>query len=207
MSSVITFDEDKHEYRVNGQRLPSVTEILRPLYGDLRFVAQDLLEYKGELGKAVHKAVELHVKGELDYSSLTSPVAEYFEQYLIFEADTGFAPLESEVRVSSPLGYAGTFDLIGNLDGKLVLVDLKTTAALSPAVALQTAAYAKAYADSMAKLNGSIEARFALRVTPDKYRLQPYKNYSQDLAGFLGFLNAHRWCQANGKTFEDMNHA
>ena len=201
--SLIQFDEEKHEYRVNGQRLPSVTEILRPLYGDLRFVAKDLLEYKGELGKAVHRAVELHVLGALEYSSLVSPVAEYFEQYLIFEADTGFEPIATEVRVSSPLGYAGTLDLLGMLNDKMALVDLKTTAALSPAVALQTAAYAKAVADSTTH---KVQARYALRLTPDKYRLQPYKNDTQDLAGFLGFLNAYRWCQSAGKSFGDMNH-
>lgn len=204
MSGVIQFNEELHEYRLDGKRLPSVTEILRPLYGELRFVNEDLLAYKSELGKAVHKAVELHVLNGLDYSSLTSPVADYFQQYLEFEADTGFVSKATEVRVSSPLGYAGTLDLFGDLNSIGSLVDLKTTAALSPAVALQTVAYQKAMNDG-----GKYHAkkRFALRLTPNKYRLQPYPNDMLDLSAFMGFLSVHRWCQANGKTIEEISHA
>lgn len=43
------------------------------------------------------------------------------------------------------LGYAGTADFIGTLDGKLTLFDLKTSKAIYPESHLQVAAYAKAY--------------------------------------------------------------
>jgi hypothetical protein len=197
MRGVIQFDEALHEYRVDGRRLPSVTEILKPLYTDLRFVDKDLLDYAGSRGTAVHKAVELHVLGTLDYSSLQGEVADYFEQYLAFEADTGFQPVISELRVSSKLGYAGTLDLGGYLNGKFALVDLKTTASLSKAVALQTAAYQKAMNETS---EYKAESRFALRLGRTKYELKAYQNDSQDFASFLGFLTVHRWCSANGKS-------
>ena len=195
---MIQFDAEKHEYKVNGRRLPSVTEILRPLYGDLRFVQQDVLDYKSELGVAVHKAVELHVLGGLDYGSLVSPVAEYFDQFLAFEAETGFQPLESELRVSSALGYAGTLDLAGMLRGKRSVVDLKTTAALSPAVALQTAAYQQGYRETFG-FEGT--TRFALRLLPDKYRLVPFTDAS-DFAVFLSLFKVHQWCATHSKAYE-----
>lgn len=197
MRGVIQFNEELHEYRIDGRRLPSVTEILKPLYTDLRFVDKDLLDYAGSRGTAVHKAVELHVLGDLDYSSLQGEVAEYFEQYLLFEAETGFKPSITELRVSSKLGYAGTLDLAGYLHGKMALVDLKTTASLSKAVALQTAAYQTAMNETT---EHKAEKRFALRLARDKYRLEAYPNDKQDFASFLGFLSVHRWCAANGKS-------
>lgn len=200
---MLRFDEASHTYWSGSTRLPSVTEILKPLYGDLRFVKEDLLEYKSQLGQAVHKAVELHVLDGLDYSTLCDPVESYFLQYLKFERETNFKPMMTEVRVSSVLGYAGTFDLTGILRAKNCLVDLKTTAALSPAVKLQTAAYQKAYNDS--GLGVKAEKRFALRLTPEKFVLQPYENDSQDFSGFLGFLNVYRWLKANNKTIEGLH--
>lgn len=197
MSAIIQFDEAAHKYRVNGVRTPSVTEILKPLYSDLRFVQKDLLDYASERGKAVHKAVELHVLGGLDYGSLSGDVALYFDQYLDFEAETGFKAVLSEALVASKMGYAGTLDLAGHMRGKFALVDLKTTATLSLAVALQTAAYQKAANEST---EHNIECRFALRVSPKKHDLYPYTKDQQDFASFLGFLSVHRWCAANKKT-------
>jgi hypothetical protein len=196
---VIEFDELKHEYTLGGRKLPGVTTILKPFYGDLRFVKQDILDYKSELGVAVHKAVELHVLGGLDYGSLVSPVAEYFDQYLAFEAETGFVATQSEARVHSALGYAGTFDLGGYLRKKSSLVDLKTTAALSPVVALQTAAYQQA-ANEM-KICDTLTHRYALRLTPEKYRLVPFTGAS-DFAVFLSLLKIHQWSESTGKTYE-----
>lgn len=195
---MIQFDELKHEYTLAGRKLPGVTSILKPFYGDLRFVKQDVLDYKSELGVAVHKAVELHVLGGLDYGSLVSPVADYFDQYLAFEAETGFVAMASEVRVHSALGYAGTLDLSGSLRNRLALVDLKTTAALSPVVALQTAAYQHAHNENepIKLLN-----RFALRLTPEKYHLVPFTG-SSDFAVFLSLLKIHQWAETHNKTYE-----
>lgn len=188
---MIQFDEQTHTYTHGGVRVPSVTQILKPLYGDLRFVKQDLLDYKSELGVAVHKAVELHVLGRLDYKSLVSPVSEYFAGYMKFERDTGFIGTATEVKVFSPLGYAGTLDLAGELESGSALIDLKCTAQLSPVVALQTAAYQQAY-DNKRK-------RYALRLMPNDYRLQPYERASDasDFAAFLGLLRVRQWCAAN----------
>lgn len=203
---VILFNQERHEYQVNGRRMPSVTEILKPLYGDLRFVREDILEYKRELGVAVHKAVELHVKGGLIYSSLEGPVADYFEQYLNFEVETGFEPMASEVTVYSALGYCGTVDLVGRLNGKIIMPDLKCTAALSPAVALQTAAYRKGYAEHYGVDERHL-SRASLRLTDKKYHYHPYKpiNDATDFGAFLGLLKIHQWAQANGATIAEVS--
>jgi hypothetical protein len=203
--SVLAFDEERHEYRLDGRRLPSVTEILKPLYGDLRFVREDILEYKRALGSAVHTAIDLHIKGGLLYSSLEGPVAEYFEQYLLWELESGFKPIESEARVHSALGYAGTLDLFGQIGKKLVLADTKCTAALSPAVALQTAAYRKAYAETRGIDEREI-SRAALRLAAGKYHYHPYKAITDasDFGAFLGLLKIAQWCRANGAELSEV---
>lgn len=205
MSTVIEFNEERHEYRVGGRRVPSVTEILKPLYGDLRFVREDILEYKRELGVAVHKAVELHVKGELIYSSLEGPVAAYFERYLDWEIESGFKPLHSEQKVYSPLGYAGTVDLVGFVGGRLTIIDLKCTAALSPAVALQVAAYRNAYAATFDTQQERL-ARASLRLTDKKFHYHPYKpiNDATDFGAFLGLLKVTQWCALNGAELSEV---
>lgn len=200
---LIQFDEATHTYTVNGRRVPGVTSVLKPLYGDLRFVDQDLLDYKSELGKAVHKAIELHCLDGLNYSSLTSPVAEYFEQYLLFEAETGFRPTASEVMVASALGFCGTYDLEGLLNRQLYVIDVKTTAALSPAVALQTIAYLRARNEN----DGTkAERRAALRLAPDKYRFVPYDTARDavDFGAFVGLLKAKQWCDAYGSKLSEI---
>ncbi len=198
---MIQFDEVKHEYTLGGRKLPGVTSILKPFYGDLRYVQQDVLEYKSELGQAVHKAVELHVLGGLDYSTLVSPVAEYFDQFLRFEAETGFRAIAAEARVHSDLGYAGTLDLAGYMHNMLGVIDVKTTAALSPVVALQLAAYLRAFNERREKKQEVATRRFALRLTPDKYRLVPFTE-AGDFAVFLSLLKIHQWAETHNKTYE-----
>lgn len=203
-TACVTFDEASHTYRRDGVKVPGVTSILKPLYSDLRFVGADLLEWKSSLGKAVHRAVELHVKDDLVYDSLDPIVAAYFAQYLNFEGDVGFKPAAAEIMVYSSLGYAGTFDLLGALGKFTGLVDLKITSTLSPAVRLQTAAYQHAHKE----MTGQCPKRYALRLTPDRYRLEPYETRTDtpDFAAFMGLLSAYRWCQANGAKLGDFDH-
>lgn len=214
--SAVEFREADHSYWLDGRRVPGVTTVLRPLYGDLRFVKQDLLDWKSALGQAVHRAVELHVLDDLVYDSLDPVVAAYFAQYLLFEVESGFKSTATEVRVLHPLGYAGTLDLLGTLPRgvgalrKNALVDIKTTAALSPAVRLQTAAYQQALVTMDEGKSGShaVPQRFALRLTPDKYRLQPYETATDasDFAGFLGLFKAYQWAAANAAEIGDFSH-
>lgn len=199
---MITFDSEKHTYTVEGIVRPSVTEILKPLYSDLRFVDQDLLEYKGALGTAVHKAVELEIKRRLDYATLESPVSEYFYQYTMWHSQSDWEPINAEVIVYSVMGYAGTLDIVArhNKTGQTAIIDLKCTAALSPAVALQTAGYAQAYAENQ-RIQAAGIRRFSLRLTPDKFVFTEYTDLT-DIAVFLSLLNVSKWCKKYGKKIE-----
>ena len=140
----LTFNQERHEYQLNGNIVPAVTQITSSLI-DLSAIPQDVLEHKRQIGTALHKAIELHLADDLVLDSVAEQVRPYFDAFLKFMADTGFKPRNSEYRVASEIyQYAGTLDMDGYMKGKLSVVDFKTTSVLHPATALQTAAYLQA---------------------------------------------------------------
>ena len=79
-----------------------------------RGIPAHVLEKAAQRGTAVHKAVELHLQGDLDELSMDPDVADYFYAYWKFERETGYQPEHSELRVfSTKFRYAGTLDLAG----------------------------------------------------------------------------------------------
>ena len=203
----ISFRESDHTYWLGAIRVPSVTEILRPLGADYRFVKDDVLQWTTDLGRAVHRPIELHLLDDLDHSSMEGDVSQYFDQFLKFQRDTGFAALQTEAVVSHALGYAGTLDCVGILNGNTVLIDWKTTAQISPTVALQTAAYAMALDSGRPPADHVSGRRYALRLTPTHYRLHsfPPQSYQYDVCVFKALLTTHQWCASNSKLQEQYN--
>lgn len=120
------FDPIAHRYTdENGKPLPSVTNVL------IRAGLIDTSHYNEwnrELGTAVHKAVHLYVKDDLDDSTLDDAVRPYLEAYKRFmvESKADFTANGSEMSLYHDVyRYAGTPDLFGSLNGPAV-VDIKT---------------------------------------------------------------------------------
>lgn len=86
-----------------------------------------------------------------------------------------------EVKVwNEEFGYAGTFDLLMKMDGKLTLIDLKTSKDYFPKFGEQLSAYHLA-AEPMYDLD--IEQRCVIRLCPDKQHnpfLRPEVHYCGD---------------------------
>lgn len=188
---LLTFDAERHEYRLLGGVVPSVTQILSPLV-DLSGIAKSVLEAKRQLGQDVHFACELLDEDDLDESSLTEEVEPYVRAYRKFKADTGTLVLLNEHQVGEPtLMYAGTLDRVLLLNGQRWLVDLKTCISTPLAVGPQTAAYLRALGDS------TVTHRGALRLRPDgTYRLDPLTG-ADDWACFMACLTLHRFKESH----------
>lgn len=144
--SVIEFDEAKHQYKVDGKVVPSVTEILEHItavgYGK---VNPSILEEAKERGTAVHEMTENTDLGfEPEY---VDPFIEgYIVAYLRFLNDYDVEWDYIEHRFYEPLrGFCGTADRVGKLDGHPCVLDIKTASSPSAdqkiAVCCQTAAY------------------------------------------------------------------
>lgn len=195
MGMMIEFDEATHTYRVNGVAVPSVTTILSAFNRSLDRVPRDVLEAKAALGKAVHKACELHDADELDEASIHPSVAPYLAQWRRFRADVPFELIANEQILLNPLhGYIGTADRLIRLEGARSVLDIKTGVAL-PWHELQTAGYAAA-AEKYAP--EPVTRRFSLHLTPDRYRLIEHRK-ATDRPTFMGAVALYHWMKLNGE--------
>ncbi len=183
---MLKFDAATHTYRLNGQVIPSVTQVLGQLT-DLSMIPPAILERKRQIGVWVHAAIELDLKDDLDEDSIGDEWRGYFMGWRKFKTESGFVVQEAEQLVYNKLGYAGTLDLLGELPKSgQVLIDTKCTATMYPTVGPQTSAYAQARGVPKAK-------RFALQLKPaGTYELHPCTD-KNDFSVFMAALTLHKW--------------
>lgn len=140
----LEFDEEKHLYTLDGVELPSVTEICRFLNYDTAVNAKPWLrDAAAARGTRVHEWCMLYDYDALDFSDIEPCEMGYVQAYLSFLRD--YRPqwqfIEHSIG-SDRLGYAGTLDRYGLIDGKTAIVDLKTTSVLRKVpLAAQLAGY------------------------------------------------------------------
>ena len=199
MTDEVHFIEGTHQYFVNGEEYPSVSTVLGCLM-DFSRVPRDVLEHKRQIGRAVHRAIELYAVDELDFDTLDPEVVPYFEGWVKFLADKPGLVVESELIVfHKKYRYAGRLDVNYLMEpGGLWQLDVKCVDRMSPATALQTAAYAEAR-NVMFPDARQITKRAGLQLKPGGYELHPYNNpeHRTDFNYFLNTLNVHRWIVNN----------
>lgn len=179
----IDFDEEKHEYSVNGVRIPSVSEILSPLsaerYGELN---PWMLKAAAAKGTAVHEACELIDYGvepdedpEIDGYLLAYQtfLLEHDVKWEMIERLVGFyrgLPFDDEFG-ELPL-YAGTLDRFGMVDGEPTVVDIKTYASMSTDAQLSASCQTALYKDAIESKGAFVMKRAILHLRKDgTYRL------------------------------------
>lgn len=147
---MLKFNEILHEYQLNGERLPSVSEILNTVLGSpYGSVPQHILDNAAEWGTTVHKAIET------DFILALNEIQE--RQYNDFQSLLLNTALiiskEHELRVHYENIYAGTMDLLIEASYHLnyakafyIIADIKTTYSLNKdRTAWQLSLYAWAY--------------------------------------------------------------
>lgn len=92
---VLTFDPEKHVYRLDGEKLPSVTGVLEPL-NDFSGVPADVLKRAADFGTAVHLMAKLHFDDQLDEDDLDENLAGCHKALKKWEKDHN--PLEQEYQ-------------------------------------------------------------------------------------------------------------
>lgn len=199
VATELTFDEEQHVYRYRGAVVPSVTEIMGPLF-NFGMVPGATWEYASDRGTKVHEACSLFVLDLLDEEALDPALVPYVDAFRTFLKVSRFACQYSEFRLHhATLGYAGTADLFGSFDRRrLACVDIKTVATLSPVTGIQLAAYSAAWDVGM-PAGTRVKERYALQLRGDgTYRLHPYTR-ADDLACFKGLLALYRWNENKGR--------
>lgn len=142
----LQFCESTHTYTVNGYKVPSVSEIMKPLsaahYGS---IDADTLSKAANRGTKVHEAVENYLLFGVE--DISKELRGYFDGFKKWIDDFKPEPIGTECRIyHKTLNYAGTADLpcyIGNVP---TLVDFKTTATIAKVLTrVQLEAYKNAF--------------------------------------------------------------
>lgn len=189
----IEFIEEGHRYLMDGAEVPSVTTIISPLR-PTSGADPETLEWKRQVGKAVHKAIELYEANDLDPSSLADVIAPYFEGWIRFKRESGFRALLTEQVVGSrKYRFAGTLDVLGTrAEGPSPdeLIDCKAVWSMGDETAVQTAGYALALLESHGI---RVKKRGGLQLLSDgSFRYFPYSE-ANDERVFLACLSVNSW--------------
>jgi hypothetical protein len=170
--STLTFDPEKHQYRLDGKRLTSVTTVLgagipKPQLVDwaARTAAQFAVDnpgasyeaiasaHRNERDKAAVRGTNVHNLAEdlVHGRAVEVPeeLAPYIDGYLAFLDLWQITPILTEKTVYiAGQNLAGRFDLIGTSpflnEGLPVMIDLKTSNGVYRETKAQCAAYSKA---------------------------------------------------------------
>jgi hypothetical protein len=176
----LTFDEESHTYRLDGDEIPSVSAIIEAAgyWGQTRgsFPAG-----AAERGKRIHRAVEYINLGVLDWKTVEGTGHEpYLKAYEKWRKDFSPTLRDIEVRVVGEcegLVYAGTIDMVVQKEDGVQVVDLKTGGSYPKPYRAQLGAYAIAYEDQT-----DVEVTGIAAVHVAKTGLYKLKKYKLDEA-------------------------
>lgn len=172
----LIFFESNHTYEVDGLKLPSVSEIIRFLSREIYTNAtQYQLDHAAYRGTRVHSACEnIDRFGSCQADAEIEPYVMAYIQFLK-DKKPDWKLIETSM-CDIERGYAGTLDRYGVIDGKHVIVDIKSNSAIKPVlVTAQLNGYA-----ALAKANGhQVDAIASLHVKKDgtySYKTRPFND-------------------------------
>ena len=209
MATLVFYDKE-HQYELNGEQVPSVSEISRfasrEVYGT---TDQYTLDNACSRGSAVHKSTEVLDKyREVECSSDIEP---YIRAYMKFVKDYGINKKEyfaiEKALASESMRFAGTIDRLYKIDetfaqkfkeqtkvdisdliGKLAIIDLKSSSQIQKVLAkIQLNGYELLVEEN--KL-GDVGLLIILHLTKEsKYKVY---NIERDKTLFMGCYNLHK---------------
>ena len=207
MATLIFFDKE-HQYTLNGEQVPSVSEISRfasrEVYGDIN---QYTLDNASSRGSAVHKATEVLDKyNEVECDPNIEP---YIRAYIQFRKDYNIKEYMAieKALASESMRFAGTIDRIfvitkefadtfkaqtktdiSKLVGKLAIIDIKSSSVVQKVLApIQLNGYEKLATEN--KL-GDVALLLILHLTKEsKYKVH---NFDIDDTLFMSCYNLHK---------------
>lgn len=202
-------------YDIDGcpRPLPRVTDILGVIHKPKLAAwrerqgteqADRLAREAADIGTAVHGAIERALAGESVKLDPGSPAAPLFEAWRHWEREIGgIRPVALETVIYSPRhGYAGRADAVAQIGSsrRLVVLDIKTSAAVWPEHALQLAAYRAAARE----LGWRVHGRMVVRIDKVTQTVEPvsFYDHAEDMAVFLAALRLFSWQRSKEKEVE-----
>jgi hypothetical protein len=179
-----------HFYKDNYTRLfPSVTTILHlipnPGLEAWKARTQNWRKISAAAcvaGTQIHNEIEHYLGGQ----HIQVKYKEQLHGFQTWQQEVGFRCAATELKVASRKGYAGSLDLLGWIEDKHYIIDLKTSKQLYPEMLLQLSAYKYAFLETSAIKEIEIGV---LRIDKTKEGVEwhPYteEEYKEGIAEFL----------------------
>lgn len=187
----LSFDEFTHTYRLNELIIPSVTTVMKPLSDDFyRTVDSAVLDKAARRGTAIHNAVENYV--QFGINDIPPSYDGYFQAFLEWWSFRKPVVLATECKVYHKiLRYAGTADLLCIIDGRVTLVDYKSSAQVnSKLCAVQLEGYDRAFESHGIK----IDDRLILHLSRNgKYVEVPFQRNTKCWSVFSALLTVRSY--------------
>jgi hypothetical protein len=202
----IEFDAAQHRYTLAGRVFKSNTQILK---GAKLVDTRNYTDEGRERGNRVHREVQREEEGDLRMDDVDEDIRPRVRAYLEFKQDTGFIAELVEIPMwHEPHRFATTPDLVGRLNGRRVLIDVKS-GAVDPWNGLQLAGQDMALGERIFTRDIELdwindtpyaEDRFILQLRKDgKYRLVPFRD-PLDYQAFVGAAEIIHYADARGTT-------
>lgn len=180
------------------QALPDRTAKVELIKGASRRSAGDAAE-TGTDAHAIAEDIGTHLFLGGPKPAIPSELAGFAKSYLRFLKECKAKPVMLEKTVwNHTFGYAGTFDGLYEVDGKLVIIDTKTgKSGIWPETALQQVAYRRA--EVIVDVDGNetpmpeTEGALALWLRPEGYALHPLVTNERTWECFQALITATAW--------------
>jgi hypothetical protein len=192
-----TYDEATHTSWLRGCQVPHVTSVLSAVGVSTDFasiveaggVRARHVEAARVLGSAVHHDTHAYDDGDLDVASVDVRVWPFLQAWISLRNNIGATPLSrarERYLFCRSLGYCGFMDGLFQVDGKIVLFDIKTGDPEDAGCRWQTAAYQLAYESIMAELHepARVDERWGIQLVPDARVPYRIHNYSAEADAF-----------------------
>lgn len=183
----ITFQEEGHQYQVDGVSVPSVTQVVDQLHN---FTGSHDATAAMERGTLIHKACELLILGTLDWTTVDDSIYPEVRTFAEWWESARFTPLLVEGLVGSKqYQFAGRLDLFGIWKTGLALIDFKTGNKY-PAYRFQTAGLEIALKEMLYRITPMKDLpvqRYCLYLKGDKARPVEHTD-PRDRSRFLAAL-------------------
>jgi hypothetical protein len=170
--------------------------------------SQKELAKAGEIGTQVHALIEWSIKAELMYEAGPSPricdAAQWaFFAYEDWRKSVNLKPiLVEQVVYSKTHGYAGTLDLLAEVNGVLTVIDFKTGKSVYPESFLQNAAYRTALREMG---HGDAKQGLILRLpkvdTDPEFEVANCPSEEESMRVFLNTIEVFKWSNANEEAY------
>jgi len=146
----LDYDEDAHSYKVDGVKIPSVTRIVDACFpknltdwavsiGEEEY--HRILDEALDIGNYTHEWIEDYINEK----PIDKPTNPSIDAFLRWETNYGVKFIDAERKIyCDRFKYAGTVDAVAKINGRVCVIDFKTSRKIYKPYHLQVTAYAQA---------------------------------------------------------------